>query len=148
MENKEVIELLNDLIRLDVDALHAYSQAIDACKHAEIRGKLSEFRADHERHVENLSGEVQSLGGTPDVRKDLKGFLIEGFTAIASRGDRSALLAMRGNEEVTTRTYQQALEKDLPAGVVAAVTNNFADERRHLAWIKSAIDRKLWEKAA
>jgi uncharacterized protein (TIGR02284 family) len=148
MENKDVIELLNDLIRLDVDAIHAYSQAIDACKRAEIRDKLSEFRAEHEGHIEVLSGEVQSLGGTPDVRKDFKGLLVEGFAAIVSQGDASALLAMRANEEITTRTYQHALEKDPPPGILAVVTNAFADERRHLGWIKSAIDRKIWEKAA
>ena len=71
--------------------------------------------------------------------------MIEGFTKVASRGDRSALQAMRGNEELTNRSYEAALKEKLPADVRALLEKNLADERRHLAWIKDALDRKLWE---
>jgi uncharacterized protein (TIGR02284 family) len=148
--SKDVIKTMNDLIHLDRDAIRAYEQAIDACEDAGIRAKLGEFMGDHERHVRDLENRVRALGGEPPARRDLKGFLIEGFTALTSRGDRSALLAMRANEELTNRTYRDALEDGLPEDVRALVERNYEDEVRHLNWIKEALSSRAWdeEKAA
>jgi len=145
---KELIDRLNDLIQLDVDAVRAYEQAIDACDAADIKSKLNEFKGDHERHITDLSAVVSAEGGTPEVKRDIKGFLIEGFTAIVSHGDHSALLAMHGNEELTNRIYRAALDEELPQDVRAPVERNYEDEQRHLAWIKEALDTRAWEKAA
>lgn len=142
----DLIDTLNDLIHLDVDAAAAYSQAIDACELPGIKTTLTAFRSDHERHIQDLSTCVGNAGGIPDVKRDLKGFIIEGFTAIMSQGDRSALMAMRGNEELTVRTYQSALQQTLPPDARAIIERNFADEQRHLAWIKNAIDTRMYEK--
>jgi hypothetical protein len=145
--NDEAVATLNDLIHLDVDAIHAYRQAIDACTVAEIRDQLLAFEGDHRRHVTELEGAVRALGSEPVQGQDLKGFIIEGFTAIASRGDRSALLVMRGNEEITTRRYDAArrASTDISGDLVLLIEKNYQDEVRHLAWIKEAIDRKAWD---
>ena len=145
--NEETVATLNDLIQLDIDAVHAYSQAIDACKVAEVRDNLTAFKGDHQRHISELEGAVRALGGQPPTGKDIKGFVIEGFTAIASQGDRSALLAMRGNEEITTRRYDAARRTNVAGDVLELIEKNYADEARHLDWIKQAIDRKVWEKS-
>jgi uncharacterized protein (TIGR02284 family) len=144
----DVIQELNGLIKLDLDAIRAYDQAIEACEHVTIRGALGEFKRDHEQHVTDLSAQVTLLGGTPATERDLLGVLIEGFTAITSHGDQSALMAMRGNEELTNRRYASALENELPLAARAVVEKNYQDEQRHLAWIKEAIDRRLWEQRA
>ncbi len=145
---RDVIEVLNDLIQLDRDAIAAYDQAIEACEHAHIKEMLTTFRDDHGRHVMDLSACVASLGGVPAQTRDLKGKLIEGFTAIASRGDQSALLAMRGNEELSNRLYDAAMSEELTIEARAIVERNYDDERRHLAWLKDALSRKIWEQAA
>ncbi|AUX21883.1 ferritin [Sorangium cellulosum] len=145
---RDVIEVLNDLIQLDRDAIAAYDQAVEACERASVREPLARFRDDHARHVTDLSALVTSLGGAPAQTRDLKGKLIEGFTAITSFGDQSALLAMRGNEELTNRKYEAALNEALTVEARAVVERNRADEQRHLAWIKDALSRKVWEQAA
>jgi rubrerythrin len=144
----DALKTLNDLIHLDNDAIQAYRQAIDACDTAEIRDQLRLFLTDHERHVQDLSEAVRRLGGQPVTGRDLKGVLIEGFTAAMSHGDRSALVAMRGNEELTTRRYDAARRAAIAGDPLMIVERNFADEQRHLAWIKDAIDRKIWERKA
>jgi uncharacterized protein (TIGR02284 family) len=143
--NEEAITTLNELIYLDVDAVSAYRQAIDACEVAEVKSQLITFKGDHERHVTELEGLVRSLGGEPASGRDLKGFFIEGFTAIMSRGDRSALLAMRANEEITTRKYEAALRANLAGEARALVEKNEKDEARHRAWIKAALERRAWD---
>ncbi|MCC6553459.1 MAG: DUF2383 domain-containing protein [Polyangiaceae bacterium] len=145
---KDVISELNELIKLDLGAIKAYDQAIDACDHPTIKGTLETFKKDHERHVTDLSAQVVSLGGTVETEQGLMGRLIEGFTAVASRGDQSALFAMRGNEELTNKRYSSALGEALPEGVRAVVEKNFEDEKRHLEWIKDALDKHIWERKA
>jgi uncharacterized protein (TIGR02284 family) len=145
----KVVEKLNSLIKLDVDAVHAYDQAIEACEILTIKDTLTEFRNDHERHIHDLSEQVRMLGGTPEVRRDLKGFVLEGFTALMSRGDRTALMAMRGNEELTNRMYQAALEmEEMSAEARTVIERNYADEQRHLSWIKNQLNIQVWDKVA
>jgi len=144
--SKDPIKVMNDLIQLDRDAIHAYQQAIEACEVPAIRAKLTEFQGDHQRHVRDLDAKVRSMGGEPPAGRDIKGFFMEGFTALTSLGDRSALVAMRTNEELTTRTYRSVLEQTPPVDVSALIEENYKDEQRHLNWIKEALDTRAWEK--
>ncbi|HRI69035.1 MAG TPA: ferritin-like domain-containing protein [Polyangium sp.] len=149
MDTSKLLEKLNDLIALDVDAIHAYDQAISACTKDELKKGLTEFRADHDRHVKDLSDCVRQLGGEPQVRRDLKGYFIGGFTAIVSQGDHSALVAMQTNEELTNSYYRRALEMpDLSPDIRALLEKNFTDEQRHLQWIKEQISARTWERRA
>jgi uncharacterized protein (TIGR02284 family) len=143
--SKKAVDVMNDQIYLDRDAIEAYDEAIGACESESIRTALTGFRADHQRHVTELSEKVRALGGEPPQKPDVKGFFIHAFTAVASRGDRSALYAMRANEELTNRSYQSAVDADLPSDVHELLFQNLEDERRHLAWIKDAIAKRAWE---
>lgn len=145
MTDKQTIDLLNDLIHVDIDAIRAYSQALDAVKDPGVRQNLVAFRGDHERHVNELSGLVRGLGGTPPAfRPDLKGVLLEGMTAIrALAGEEPALRAMRDNERFTNKRYQAALDNpNLPANCRDVIARNREDERRHLAYIESRVHAK------
>jgi uncharacterized protein (TIGR02284 family) len=149
MDTPKVLDKLNDLIKLDVDAVHAYDQAISGCKMDELKRRLTEFRGDHDRHIRDLSECVRQLGGQPEVQQDWKGFLIEGFTAIVSQGDHSSLVAMQGNEELTNSSYRKALElEDLSPDVRALLERNYSDEQKHLSWIKDQIQARVWERKA
>ena len=142
------ISSVQDLIHLDMDAIKAYEQAIKACEHEVVATQLRSFQGDHQRHVRDLSEELRKLGEQPDVRTDLKGFFIEKFTAITSMGTRSALMSMMGNEQLTTSRYKAALElQDLPESTKQIIRTNYGDEQRHLEWIKSALDQKIWERS-
>lgn len=140
------IGTLQDLLHLDMDAIKAYEQAIKACEHEKVKTQLRSFQGDHQRHVQDLSEELRKLGEQPDVRTDLKGFFIEAFTAVASHGTKSALMAMRGNEQLTTARYKAALDlQDVPDTTKGIVRKNYADEQRHLEWIKMALDQEIWK---
>jgi uncharacterized protein (TIGR02284 family) len=143
--DKKLVDKLNDLVQLDTDAVLAYQKAIDACSEGEIRRHLKEFQEDHQRHIGDLAELVRAAGGEPRISRDLKGFLIEGVTAVASRDDRSAVKAMRSNESLTNSRYEAALKADLPDEARAVVERNFEDERRHLAWIEEAIAGSYWD---
>lgn len=139
----DVIETLNELIQLDFDAIKAYEQALDRVDDDEVDSDLESFKADHERHIEDLSQLVRELGGVPkDVGRDLKGVMLEGLTALRSAtGTLGALRAMRMNEKLTNRTYEKAVSLPMPSHARAVLAVNFEDERRHLLAIESHIER-------
>jgi uncharacterized protein (TIGR02284 family) len=147
LDNSEVIYHLYSLAQLDIDAVKAYSEAIDRIHVGLIKIQLTNFQRDHEQHITDLSAIIKALGGVaPYKTPDLKGFIIQGFTALWSMfGTEAALKAMKGNEELTNRTYAKALELDLPEAVRVVVQRNFEDERRHLDYINNCIRSKVWE---
>jgi uncharacterized protein (TIGR02284 family) len=150
MEKSEIVRLLESLAHVDIDAWHAYGQAMEKIEDAlEIRRKLEEFRGDHHRHVTELSGKIVALGGNPpEFSKDFKGHLIEGFTALRSiTGTQGALAAMRSNEQLTNRKYAKALEEiGLPSDVRDVLENCYADEQRHLQYVEDRLDYLVEEK--
>jgi len=141
MNRDDILDNLEKLIQLDVDATHAYDQAIKNVKEQVIKDKLIQFQSDHRKHVDLLSAKVLELGGTPpELSSDFKGFLISGFTALRSlTGTKGALEAMETNERLTTSRYEEASKLEYPVDVLAIVKSNYADEQRHLSYIREAI---------
>lgn len=141
MERKELVDQLESLIKLDIDAIHAYDQAIKRIEQPVFRDRLVTFQSDHRRHVDVLSAKLREMGETPPAfSPDFKGFFLEGFTALRSMtGTKGALEAMETNERLTTSRYEKASNMDFPSDIATIIRENFADEQRHLAFIREAL---------
>ncbi|GAB7026304.1 ferritin-like domain-containing protein [Geotalea toluenoxydans] len=141
MERAELIERLNDLIKLDVNAVEAYGQAIKHIKYDDIRRKLLDFQDDHKNHVTSLAAVVREFGGEPaKPSPDFKGYLLGGFTALKSiTSTKGALDAMETNEKLTNKKYQEAADFNLPSHVLNIVRSNLAQEERHLSYIQDIL---------
>lgn len=136
---RELTEKLGDLVHLDSDAVEAYNEAIEKSDDQEVRSQLSQFRDDHQRHITQLQQLIAQMGGTaPEQRKDIKGFLVEGMTALrSSMGTEQAMKAMRQNEVLTNRGYKDAIEEHTwPSEAMTILQSNYSDEQRHLEWIE------------
>ncbi len=139
--DESTFKKLNSLIQLDVDAVGAYDRAIGHIDDAEMAGRMRMFRGDHERHIDDLSQLVSTYGGEPPKRSaDVKGVLIEGFTALRRvSGTEGALKAMETNEKMTTGKYRDAQNWSVPPEVKAVLEGNLDDEVRHLEYIQSHL---------
>lgn len=141
MPAQDTLSTLRHLAQVDIDAIRAYTQAIENCGDRELAATLSAFRGDHERHVRDLSPAIRRLGGTPPNSADVTGFGIAGFTAVmAGAGTTGALTVMESNEIVTNDAYRQALSRELPADIRGMVERNREDERRHLEAIRGRLE--------
>lgn len=147
MNREDLIDELSSLMKVDYDAIQTYNQAIDEVDVPNIRNQLVQFRDDHERHIDNLSALLHSMGAQPPERlSSVKTFFLEGFTAVRSMsGTEGALKAMESNEKTTNKAYSEALDKDLPADIRTQVLENYEDEERHLQYISQALSGKIWE---
>ncbi|WP_437510006.1 ferritin-like domain-containing protein [Sorangium sp. So ce1099] len=136
------LEQITALILLDMSAAEAYGVALGACKAPELKKQLASFREDHERHVRELSA---ALGMPAPEQPDERGMAIQRYTELSAREDRTALVAMRGNEELTNDAYASALASELPEELRRLVEANWQDERRHIRWITEEIRTRGWE---
>ncbi len=148
LDTQEAAKHLNALVQLDIDAVEAYQQAIDAIDEHHIKQTLRNYQQDHLNHISNLSEVIRRMGEQPpEYKKDIKGFLIEGITSVMSAvGTRGALNAMQTNEKLTNKKYKEALDLDLPMDVKPLLRKNYDDEQKHLEYIERALREKLWEK--
>ncbi len=135
-----LLATLRHLVLADIDAITAYTQAIDHCGDEALARTLSQFRADHHRHVRNLGDAMERLGGRPPRQTDFSGFAIASFTAIAADARRAgALTAMESNEAAANDAYRQTLSRYLPDDIRRIVERNHADEEHHLATIRREL---------
>lgn len=137
------IQMLNDLIELDYDAIEAYTAAINRLEDASSREYFAQFRSDHERHTQELTQLVTDLGGTPSTGPSFKHYLTQGKVVLADLfGDEAILGAMKTNEDDTNTAYERAVNHDKkPAIAHDVLKQGLADERRHRAWIENRIDQ-------
>lgn len=149
MAGTGLADKLTELIKLDIDAVHCYDQAIKEIDVQMICDRLTDFRNDHERHVSDLSMIIRGLGlNPPELTPDFKGYLLEGITAIQSAmGTGSALKAMRMNEELTNKAYGRMVSTEFPPDVKDAIERNYADEKNHLAYIEEVLKSESWKTA-
>ncbi len=144
-----IVKHLNDLLKLEHDAVRAYKTAIDNILDADIQENLGRFRNDHERHIALLTQRIKDNGGAPQQRPDLLGPFIMGLTAVMSKmGDLNALRVMHQNENLTNRAYDGAVKDDYPAELHEMMEEFQADERRHRAWIDDKMAELKGEAAA
>lgn len=139
---EEIVRGLNDLLRLDHDAIGAYQVAIDRLDDQDYVRQIQGFRRDHERHVEELNQAIAALGGIPENSPHATGVLKKGLQAVASAGgDRGLLLAWRTNEAQVRAKYDAyaARANSWPAAIKELVDRNALDEERHHQWVVSAL---------
>jgi hypothetical protein len=86
MEKEDSIKALSDLVQLDIDTVHAYDQAVGQIDDPIIRDRMLGFQSSHQHRIGALAAKIESMGGQPsDHTKDVKGYVMETFTAIFTR---------------------------------------------------------------
>ncbi len=137
----DLVDMLNNLIQLDYDAIEAYDAAVDRLDSAEYKARLKEFREDHARHTRDVGAVVTELGGKPAKQGGAKSMLTRGKVMMADLlGDTAILQAMKSNEDDTNTAYERAVKAAEGTPAAATVLRaGLEDERRHRAWIEQAI---------
>lgn len=95
--------------------------------------------------MRELGEHVRKAGKEPPSELDTRGVIIQVFTTLSAQEDRTAVLAMRGNEELSNSAYASALQAEMPEEVRSLVAANFEDERRHMRWLRGAILDRGWD---
>jgi len=141
MNEKNLIEALSNLVQLDIDAVHAYDQALKEIDDPIIKDRLLKFQNEHRNHISGLAQQIEDLGGRPpDRAQDFKGYVIEAFTAIRSfTGLKGALKAIKITEDITNRYYSEVVSWQAPSDTKEVLRTYFSEEKVHLDYIASNL---------
>lgn len=123
--NKEFIEVLNDLIRINHDRTEGYHKAVEELKPTDIDLKtmFSNMANTSVQYANALAAEVRNLGGTPASDSTQSGKLYRVWMDIRSgmsARDRKSVLALcEFGEDAAQKAYNLALESDaeIPANI-------------------------------
>ena len=137
-----LIATLNDLLQLEHDALPAYGLAILAMQDGGHRERLEGFRAEHLRHMQELTGLIEAHGALPMALPHIPTGMLKLGVQMAGLpgGDRAILLAFRANEWQSQMKYARLAEGDHAPEVARVLRRAAADEAKHYAWAVEVLD--------
>lgn len=142
-EDTATIAKLNDLLQLDHDAVEAYTIAINMVRDDRYRETLAAYRADHKRHIEELTELVRGYGGLPTEMPHPTGVLkLAVQTLGAAAGDDALLLAFKAVEGQARDKYARASQDALPPHVAAVIARAHADEDTHYQWVEQQLSAR------
>jgi rubrerythrin len=137
----QLVAQLNDLLQLDHDALQAYDTAIGLLQARQYKDRITEFRGDHERHVQELTTLVKTYGGVPVQLPHLPTgvFKLAVQGAAAAGGDKALLLAFKANERGSRDRYRKAADESNPPEIAGFLRTAADDESRHYGWVMDTL---------
>ncbi|AEW02077.1 aldehyde dehydrogenase [Niastella koreensis] len=118
--NKDVVEVLNDLIRINNDRTAGYMRASEDTKNVDVDLRtIFERMADESRqNAIELTAQVGRLGGEPATGTTTSGKIYRAWMNVKDMftgKDRHALLAScEYGEDAAQRAYEDALATDAP----------------------------------
>ena len=130
MTERDVISTLNTLIETCRDGEQGFREASQNVKNGSIRSMFDEIGRERAQFAEELSREVQRLGGTPESGGSTSGAMHRGWMnvkeAVTGRDDTSIVAEAERGEDVAVHTYRTALDAPLPPAVESVVKRQYA----------------------
>jgi uncharacterized protein (TIGR02284 family) len=139
-QNKKIINVLDDLIRINIDRITAYEKAshVEITPEQEIREVFYRLATDSRAYVNTLHAEVIKLGGAPVTQSTISGkiylYWLDGKHSFEGSDTPSRLDACMASEEAIQKAYGQALaeQTDIPERIYQLIENQlWALERAH-----------------
>lgn len=116
--NKDLIEVLNDLIRINHDRTEGYHKSVEELKMTDIDLKtmFTNMANTSVQYANALAAEVRNLGGHPAVDTTQSGKLYRLWmdikSGITARDRKSVLALCEFGEDAALKAYKLALESD------------------------------------
>lgn len=132
MENdKKIIEVLNDLIKINADRMEGYDKAASNLESSEVMLKSLFYQiADESKDIkERLSDKVTSLGGEPATDTTERGkvyrFWMDIKVTFSGDDTQATLESCEFGEDAAQRAYKKAIEEsaEFPEDVKHMIKN-------------------------
>jgi uncharacterized protein (TIGR02284 family) len=143
--NKDLIQVLNDLIRINHDRTEGYHKAVEELKPTDIDLKtmFTNMANTSVQYANALAAEVRNLGGTPAVDSTQSGKLYRVWmdikSGITARDRKSVLALCEFGEDAALKAYKLALESD--AEIPAEIRQLVLEQRSSLQSSHDVVKR-------
>lgn len=146
--NSEIIEVLNDLIRINRDRIAGYEKAVENLEDGDttLRTLFYQLSDESQKMKEQLSSEVTLLGGEPAENSTMSGKIYRAWMDIkdAFTGDdvKSVLEECEYGEDAAQRAYAEAQDdsRDFPENIQRLISDQKATLRSSHDLIRTKRD--------
>jgi len=145
--SKEIIEVLNDLIKINNDRIEGYDKAIENAKTIDIglQTIFSKMKSESIKYIAELHNRILQLGGEPTDNTTVSGKLYRAWMDVKATftgKDRKSLLdACEYGEDAAQKAYKDAIEEEgLPADISDLISEQKRSLRRSHDEIKAMRD--------
>jgi len=129
MDNKEVINALNDLIATSKDGEAGFHTCAEGVKNPQLKAMFNEASRRCAEGATELQAKVRALGGNPDKSGSTSGSVHRAWinikSTITGKDDHAVLAECEKSEDVAKKAYQDVLAKDLPADIRSMVERQY-----------------------
>lgn len=126
---KHDIKVLNSLIETTLDSADGYGQAAERATNTSYRNLFQQWSTERRQVVDDLQGQVRSLGGTPDTDGSTLAAGHRMFLKLrdnVTKDDESVIDEVERGEDFIKAKYEQAIEdEELSAAVRDAVVRAY-----------------------
>ena len=115
--NDEIVDVLNDLIRINRDRIAGYEKAVENLEEGDavLRTLFYQLSDESQKIKEELASEVRSLGGEPAEDSTMSGKIYRAWMDVkdtfTGEDAKSALEACEYGEDAAQKAYAQAVEE-------------------------------------
>ena len=138
-EQKEIVSIIDDLIKTLKDGEEGFEQAADGVKDPQLKSLFTEYSRQRSRFVTELQQQAHDLGEPePETSTSAAGAMHRGWInlkAALTRGDDHAILVeCERGEDSAVEEFRKALDNGLSAPLQEILSRQYAE-------IKGAHDR-------
>jgi len=142
IKNEEIVEDLNDLVKINNDRIQGYMKAVEDTEDAQLDHLFNEmivqsqnFRSQLADHIVRLDGSAVTEATSTDISSKIHRAWIDIKSALTGKDRDTVLSSVTFGENAAVEAYEEAVEKDhLPAYVKEDLT-------RQLSELKTALTK-------
>lgn len=142
--NKDVVDVLNDLIENAKDGQFGFMKCAERVKSLQLRETLNRRATDCQQAVAELQSLVVQYGGEPAEHGTVAGALHRGWVtlkdALTLDSDHAVLEECERGEDAALARYRKALKAELPADVRAVISRQMAGAQANHDQVKMLRD--------
>lgn len=133
--SKEIVEVLNDLIKINNDRIEGYEKAIENAKTIDVglQTVFSKMKSESIKYTAELHNRVLQLGGEPQDGTTVSGKLYRAWMDVKATftgKDKTSLLdACEYGEDAAQKAYRDAMETE---GLPADIRDFIAEQKKAL----------------
>jgi uncharacterized protein (TIGR02284 family) len=147
-QNENLVEVLNDLIRINNDRVDGYEKAADEARNIDVdlQAMFHRLAQESRQYATELTAEVGRLGGEPASGTTASGKIYRAWMDVKvtfTGKDRTAILAScEFGEDAAQKAYREALATDagLPTNIRQLITSQQASLKNAHDMIKKYRD--------
>lgn len=145
MNNKDVVEVLNDLVQVSKDGEEGFKTCAEDAKSTALKTTFMQRAQECAKGAHELQQLVIEYGGDPEMSSSVTSSLhrrwIDFKTKLTGKDDEAILNECERGEDIAVKSYREALEKELPSDVRSVIERQFGGVQKNHDEIKMLRDR-------